>query len=721
MSAAGAGSFRRVGSCPSPTTSASRREPFSPAPAAFLFREELVPTITINDVQLSERARDIIRAASVAVLGKPALKVRRTEGDADLAFDLLDDNAAVRTLGPKQFYDTVWFPGENGNNGFRKEISYPNAGYYVQFALKQALGMDLHYFDDDVLILDTETHGSEHRWNMSPREFFRLGQYAWGEGPVVLTQDFDEVVDAIRSARLIIGHQIHAYDLSYVMGDEALHLPVFDTLIHATCVTPAPDRFLNSKGTTQLSNSPGSAMAFHSLENTCFTYGIPGKHGNLKEMAKRHKCEIGEIPIDEEYEEYARQDVIANRELARAMLSVAEPTKYEWREQEVAAINAQISRNGFRVDRAVAGARVAELQRRKDALLVDLVMDYGFPTQGKQPWRSNAGKQAILDILGPDAKRLPKTKKGAPSLSGDAIRSVTEGTDNEALGQALGELLGQRSLAQLALDNVQDDDFVHPEITSLQRSRRFSVSSPGLSVWTAHGPGAVEKSYFVADSEDHVLYEMDFSAADARVVAAYSGDRRYLKDMTDESFDAHAQTARWCFGDQFNSDPKGYRQRAKPVTHSIPYGAGGKRVSETVGISLNQGYEVIKKFGRTYPSVARWMERAREEGKNGGVLRNAWGGVLYLEPGREYTQSPALFGQNGTRELLVDGLIRCRDAGLLQYLKITVHDAVVFSFPKDNHAELKREAEACFTTKFKEVPFPLTSGKAAHNWYEAGH
>ena len=104
-----------------------------------------------------------------------------------------------------------------------------------------------------------------------------------------------------------------------------------------------------------------------------------------------------------------------------------------------------------------------------------------------------------------------------------------------------------------------------------------------------------------------------------------------------------------------------------------------------------------------------------------GTLRNAWGGVLYLEPGREYTQSPALFGQNGTRELLVDGLIRCRDAGLLQYLKITVHDAVVFSFPKDNHAELKREAEACFTTKFKEVPFPLTSGKAAHNWYEAGH
>ena len=675
-------------------------------------------SLTINNVKLSDTARSIIHAASTAVTGSP-LRATRTNGDADLAFDLQDQNAAVRTLGPKQFHDTVWITGNDGQ-GFRKEIGYPNAQYYVQFALKQALGLDLHMFDDDVLTLDTETLSSDHRWNSDPRDFFRLGQYAWGEGDVVLTEDFDEVVDALRSARLIIGHQIHTYDLSYLMGDDALSLPVFDTFVHATCVAPAPDRYLNARGIVQLSNSPGSAMAFHSLENTCFTFGIPGKHGNLKEMAKRLGCDIGEIPMGDEYRDYARQDVVANRELARAMFSVAHPTDYEWREQEVAAINAQISRNGFRVDRAVAEARVQELQRRKDALLVDLALDHGFPMTGKQPWRSNAGKQAILNILGPDAEKLPKTKKGAPSLSGDAIKSVTVGTPNEEMGEALGELLGQRSLARLALDNVQEDEFVHPEITSLQRSRRFSVSSPGLSVWTARGPGAVEKSYFVADGDDHVLYEMDFSAADARVVAAYSGDRRYLHDMTNPKFDAHVQTARWCFGTRFDEDPKKYRQIAKDVTHAIPYGAGGKRVSTTVGITVENGYEVIKKFGQAYPGVARWMKQAREQGKTG-TLTNAWGGVLYLEPGREYTQSPALFGQNGTRELLVDGMVRCRDAGLLRYLKITVHDAVVFSFPKDNHRALKALAEACFTTKFREVPFPLTSGKPAHNWYEAGH
>jgi hypothetical protein len=246
-----------------------------------------VDTISVNHVKFPDAAKSIIREAAITALGRP-LRVKYTDGDADLAFDLRDQNAAVRTLGPKQFYDTVWIPTPDGG-GFRKGIGYPNAGYYVQFALKQAHGLDLHLFDDDVLIVDTETHGSEHRWNMDPRDFFRLGQYAWGEGPVTLTKDFDEVVDALRSARLIIGHQIHSYDLSYLMGDNALSLPVFDTLVHATCVAPAPDRFLNAKGVTQLSNSPSSALAFHSLENSCFTFGIEGKHGNLKAAPLRDR------------------------------------------------------------------------------------------------------------------------------------------------------------------------------------------------------------------------------------------------------------------------------------------------------------------------------------------------------------------------------------------------------------------------------------------------
>jgi DNA polymerase-1 len=675
--------------------------------------------LSVSGAYDTDEAKAAIRVAKVAVMGNQPLRLKGVAEDADLAFDLQDDTAAFRTIGAKQVYDTVYLKGPDGG-GFRKEIGYPNAPYYLQWALKQALGHDLHFFDDDVLIMDTETLSTIHRWNTHPRDFFRLGQYAWGEGDVVLTEDFDEIVDAIRSARLVVGHNIHTYDLSYLLGDDALTIPAFDTFTHAGSVCPAPYRFLNSRGTWQSSDSPGSALVFYSLENMCFTFGIPGKHGDLKEMAKRHGCDIGEIPINDEYRAYARQDVVAGRELARAMFSVAEPTAYEWREQEIAAINAQISRNGFRVDRAVAEARVEQLRIRKEQVLLDLVMDYDFPTTGKQPWRSKPGKQALIEILGPSHKNLPKTKTGAYSLSGDAVLSVTTGTENESLGQALAELMGQRSLAQLALDNVQDDGFVHPDISSLQRSRRFSVSNPGLSVWTARGPGAIEKSYFVADDETHDVYEMDFSAADARVVAAYSGDRQYLKDMTDDKFDAHAQMAQWCFGTaEFAKDPKALRQRAKPVTHAIPYGSGGKKISLTVGIPLEAGHAVIKKFGKKYPAVVRWMSRVRETGKQG-FLINAWGGHLYLEMGREYTQSPALLGQNGTRELLCDGLIKCRDEGILQYLKITVHDAIVFSFPKDQ-PHLRRVAEKCFTTTFKTVPFPLLSGKPARDWYEAGH
>lgn len=54
---------------------------------------------------------------------------------------------------------------------------------------------------------------------MEPREFFRLGQYGWGrDGDIVLTTDYDEMVEVVRSARLVIGHNIHSFDLTALFG-----------------------------------------------------------------------------------------------------------------------------------------------------------------------------------------------------------------------------------------------------------------------------------------------------------------------------------------------------------------------------------------------------------------------------------------------------------------------------------------------------------------------
>ncbi|SLJ76285.1 Uncharacterised protein [Mycobacteroides abscessus subsp. abscessus] len=141
----------------------------------------------------------------------------------------------------------------------------------------------------------------------------------------------------------------------------------------------------------------------------------------------------------------------------------------------------------------------------------ELQTKYGLPTEGKSPWATTAGKEAIMAALADHGitpksrKDWTKTSTGNLSLGGEVLTELTKGTSAEDLGKALAELKGQRSLAQLALDSTHPDGFVHPDITMLQRSGRWSTTEPGLTVWTSRGEGAVEKSYFVPDSDDEVL------------------------------------------------------------------------------------------------------------------------------------------------------------------------------------------------------------------------
>ena len=190
----------------------------------------------------------------------------------------------------------------------------------------------------------------------------------------------------------------------------------------------------------------------------------------------------------------------------------------------------------------------------------------------------------------------PRTPKGAVSLGGDVLISLTSGTEAEELGRSLAELKGQRPLAQLALDSMHEDGFVHPSITMLQKSGRWSTTNPGLTVWTRWGEGAAEKRYFLPDSDDDVLLELDYSNADARAVAAMSGDRKYAQRFQPGA-DGHTINALAAWGkEKFDSDPEYYRQLAKPGGHGWGYRIGAKKLASTWGLPVEEA-KLFRKTG----------------------------------------------------------------------------------------------------------------------------
>lgn len=672
---------------------------------------------------LSDEVKKPLRAALDEVYDDVVQFKRGT----DIGFGV--DGCTIRTLSPEQI------------------IAYPFSERYLADAMHR---LHDHYPDlpEKTLFLDIESHNAGKEWDMSRKEFVRLIQYGWGwDGEVTLTTSLAELAVQVSKADLIIAHNGHPFDFSVLFGDDALirtqHGRLWDTMVYANLTTPAPAVFTMRDGrVVRTVDKEGKALVggvfkWLSLDNLAFQFNVPGKDGDLVALAKKYNppktkredLDFSLIPLDDpDFLAYARGDIHLLREVTRSLFLMHTPDEYDKREQLSAAINAQLTRNGFRVDIDKATARVQELAARKAALMEQLVKDYGFPTEGTMPWRSTVGKNAIFKILSdngiteathPDWTR---TATGNLSLGGDALVELTQGTSAEALGEALAELQGQRPLAQQALDNVKSDGRVHHQISAFQRSGRSSTTRPSLTTWSAHGPKAVEKEYFIA-TEGRKIMEFDLSNADQRILAAISGDQEYAKRF-EPGVDGHEINGRIMFTSAvYDSDPDYYRNEAKAPGHAWTYGAGPKRLAWTTGLELTTMERFAEGMARKYPRLTAWQLEVRRAAEKVGYTENRWGRKMTVDPDRAWTQTPALQGQSGTTEVLKDGLIKMleRDHRLIMWTVGTVHDALVADIPDEEIEYAAGAIVECLETKINGVDFPVAHGPAADDWYAAGH
>ena len=637
------------------------------------------------------------------------------------------------------------------------------------------------------LAFDIESHNSGAQYGMTPREFFRLGQYAWNDGPVVLTDDYDEMIQVIREADYVVGHNICAFDLPVLFGvdsleplEMALKRKVIDTFVIAATITPAPTTYTDSKGHTYFDAAkPGTAMKWLSLENLCFQFGIPGKFGSLKEIAKRFNppktpvsdLDYGLIDIrDEEFRMYAEQDVIAVRGLWEHLKTEIHlqqfSGEYVWREIEIAAAMNRMSQNGILIDQEWARNRIAEMTETRDRILKWLVEEHGFPTTGKAPWASDAGKQVILRVLAgygvtpetrpdwPRNKPTEKDPKGSLKLGGEDLLTVTEDASDEAreFAQAIASVKGLRSLPQLTIDSMHPDGRVHMDITSLQRSGRWSFTKPGITVFGSREGKDEDKSIFIAD-EGNVLAGFDFSNADPRAMAALSGDgefaRRFLENdpATGKAYDGHNLSGEALFGPETyyaQLDPKGkpvLRPVSKAAANALNYNIGPLKLASTLNPILRKAgidmepfdkaatREMIDKFNESYPLLKRFKDRAAAEGETNGFIVNTWGRRMPIDRDRAWTQAPSLYGQGSVRELMADAILRLIRRGeyYIRALRAVIHDELLLELREDRIEEDIKVVKECMEVPFDPktrggivMPFPVGVGYGP-SWRAAGH
>ncbi len=135
------------------------------------------------------------------------------------------------------------------------------------------------------------------------------------------------------------------------------------------------------------------------------------------------------------------------------------------------------------------------------------------------------------------------------------------------------------------------------------------------------------KKLFIADSPDMVFVNADYKGAEVRVFTAYAPDAALIKALN-EGLDMHSFFASKVFGKPYEEyqdrgNPNSIlsedyrklldleRTRIKRVVFGILYGAGPGKISETIGVSLEKGKELIELLFTMFPAIRDYIEEVK--------------------------------------------------------------------------------------------------------------
>jgi DNA polymerase-1 len=264
--------------------------------------------------------------------------------------------------------------------------------------------------------------------------------------------------------------------------------------------------------------------------------------------------------------------------------------------------------------------------------------------------------------------------------------------------------------ASTFLETVDASGRVHPMINALQaRTGRMSITRPALQ--TLPSSDQMIRRCLLAD-EGHVIVSTDFAAVEMRVLAALADVRR-MKDAIRAGEDLHDFTARLVFGPDFT---KKHRKLCKGVGFGKVYGGGATTIARQTGAPMDDVQRAIAAYDRVYPEIKRASSRWQREARGSGMVHvSATGRRLPLDRDRTYAVVNYAC-QSAARDVLGQSLLHMEEAGLLDYMRLPIHDEVLSSVPRAEAREFATEFERCMTFDLMGVPIEAEAEIGGRSW-----
>ncbi|WP_369376094.1 DNA polymerase [Streptomyces sp. cg36] len=253
---------------------------------------------------------------------------------------------------------------------------------------------------------------------------------------------------------------------------------------------------------------------------------------------------------------------------------------------------------------------------------------------------------------------------------------------------------------------------IHPVISPLAaRTGRMSATD-GLHQLPSSD--YVVRRSILAEPE-HVMVSSDLQAIEMRVLAALADVKRMKEGFLrgGEKFDIHAYTARLIKGDA--ATPRD-RKVFKGAGFGKVYGGGIQTIARQTGATEAEIAHAVAAYDRAFPEIKRASTRwQRQAFQNDMVFVSAVGRRLPLDRDRIYAVVNYAC-QSAARDVLGQAMIEMESSGLLEYMRLPIHDEILASAPKGDAADVAREFERCMTMSLYGVPIVAEAEIGGRSW-----
>lgn len=338
----------------------------------------------------------------------------------------------------------------------------------------------------------------------------------------------------------------------------------------------------------------------------------------------------------------------------------------------------------------------------------------------------------LFDKLGLPARK--KTKTGY-STNADVLEEL------RGYHPIIGDVLEYRQLTKLKSTYVDGllkvidphDGRIHSHFQqTVTATGRLSSTEPNLqNIPVRTELGRELRRMFVAEDENTVLIDADYSQIELRVLAHIAHDAAMIEAFR-AGKDIHAATASQVFHVPLEEVTPQMRSSCKAVNFGIVYGISDFSLAQDIGVSRKEAGEYIEKYLHTYNGVKQYMDEAKARARETGYAETLLGRRRYLPELQSKNRNIQSFGERVAMNAPIQGTAadiikiamvrvwnRLRAENRRARLILQVHDELIVEAPEEEReavtALLREEMEGALAM---DAPL-VAEAKAGHDWYTA--